>query len=68
MEIYFVNIEFDLCDQCEVRKMCLNEGLYFIGHKITLRPKPLHHMGKAHDFKNHVTPAVFSFVVTSPYV
>ena len=27
-----------------------------------------YHMGKAHDFKNHVTPAVFSFVVTSTYV
>ena len=26
------------------------------------------YMGKAHDFKNHVTPAVFSFVVTSTYV
>ena len=26
------------------------------------------HMGKARDFKNHVTPAVFSFVVTSTYV
>ena len=25
-------------------------------------------MGKARDFKNHVTPAVFSFAVTSTYV
>ena len=26
------------------------------------------YMGKARDFKNHVTPAVFSFAVTSSYV
>ena len=26
------------------------------------------YLGKARDFKNHVTPAVFSFVVTSTYV
>ena len=32
-----------------------------------LQNKPCY-MGKARDFKNHVTPAVFSFVVTSTYV
>ena len=26
------------------------------------------HMGKARHFKNHVTPAVFPFVVTSTFV
>ena len=38
--------------------------------KITMLSKQLlyQHLGKARDFKNHVTPAVFSFVVTSTFV
>ena len=36
--LLFKLIEFDLSDQC------LNEELYLIGHKITLRPKPLHRL------------------------
>ena len=42
-------------------------GDHVKGGLVELRLRPVY-LGKARDFKNHVTPAVFSFVVTSTYV
>ena len=54
---------------CFVHGIIKDWGYIFLSRKF--QPDWLRYvldMGKARDFKNHVTPAVFSFVVTSTFV
>ena len=53
------HIIFSIPKAFVIDKVYLNASLYFCTD---------YYMGKARYFKNHVTSAVFSFVVTSPFV